>query len=104
MTAYLDKVNPMASPDCLDELKGYTEKMGADVCLRAINIALDEKKTGWSYIRAILRDKLAQGVTCLADWEALDAKRGETGTRAAEPEKRFSWTELAAQMEAEDRT
>lgn len=75
MDCYLGKVNPNASPDSLDELKGYVEQMGADCCIRAINIALDEKKTNWSYIRGILRSKLSQGVRCIADWDALNEKR-----------------------------
>lgn len=77
MTAYLDKVNPMASQTCLDELKGFCEEMGAECCLRAIDIALDAKKTSWSYIRAILRDKLSAGVKCLADWDELEEARNQ---------------------------
>lgn len=84
MTAYLDKVNPMASQTCLGELKGFVEEMGAECCLRAIDIALDSKKTSWSYIRAILRDKLAAGVKCLADWDELDAKREQEKTATGE--------------------
>ena len=83
MDCYLDKVNPMASPASLEELKAYVEHMGADCCLRAINIALDEKKTTWSYIKAILQNKLSQGVRCIADWDALDAKREEEKKRGA---------------------
>lgn len=77
MDCYLGKVNPMASPASLDELKSYVAQMGPDCCLRAINIALDEKKTTWSYIKAILQNKLSHGVRCIADWDALDAKREE---------------------------
>lgn len=83
MDCYLDRVNPMASPASLEELKAYVEHMGAECCLRAINIALDEKKTTWSYIKAILQNKLSQGVRCIADWDALDAKREEEKKRGA---------------------
>ena len=48
---------------------------GAMACKRAFDIALDSKKTTWSYIRAILRDKLSSGVRCLAHWDALEEKR-----------------------------
>lgn len=75
MSAYLNKVNPMASAASLEELKNFYLEMGAPCCLRAIDIALDEKKATWSYIRAIMRNKLQQGVRCLADWDRLDAKR-----------------------------
>lgn len=74
MSAYMGKVNPTPSQMSMEELKGYVESMGADVCLRAIDIALDAKKANWNYIRAILRDKKKQGVKCIADWDALDAK------------------------------
>ena len=74
---YLNRINPEASPASIAELRGFAEAMGADVCKRAFDIALDEKKTTWSYIRGILRNRQAQGVTCLADWDALDQRRGE---------------------------
>lgn len=72
--AYLNKINPQASQMCLEELKAFCEEMGEACCLRAMDIALDAKKTSWSYIRAILRDKKAAGVRCLADWDKADAK------------------------------
>lgn len=59
----------------MDELRGYVRDMGPDCCTRAFDIALDEKKTSWSYVRGILRAKLAQGVRCLADWDRLEAGR-----------------------------
>ena len=80
---YLDRVNPMASRASLEELAGFESTMGTAVCQRAIDIALDERKASWSYIRAILRDKQAKGVRSLADWDGLEAKReggGNDGT------------------------
>ena len=79
MSAYMDKINPQPSETCIGELKGFTEHMGAEVCLRAINIAMDERKTYWSYIRAILRDKQSRGVKCLADWDRLEEGRKHRG-------------------------
>lgn len=75
LSDYLNRVNPAASPASLDELKGYAEQMGKDVCIRAIDVALDSKKATWPYIRAILRDKLQRGVKCIADWDALEGSR-----------------------------
>lgn len=69
---YLNRINPSASSTSLDELKGFAEVMGPDVCRRAFDIALDSKKTSWPYIRAILQDKQRRGVRCLADWDALE--------------------------------
>lgn len=54
MNFYFDRVNPTPSPMSIDELKHYTASLGADVVLHALGIALDERKTGWSYIRGIL--------------------------------------------------
>lgn len=82
MSAFLNKINPMASQTCLDELKGYVEEMGPDCCLRAFDIALDSKKTTWAYIKGILRSKLSQGVRCIADWDALEEKRNGGGGKA----------------------
>lgn len=72
---YLNRVNATASPASLDELAGFVEAMGPDVCRRAFDIALDERITRWSYIRGILQDKQRRGVKCLADWDALDGQR-----------------------------
>lgn len=79
LSDYLNRINPSASPMSLDELKGYAEEMGEAVCKRAFDIALDSKKATWPYIRAILRDKLANGVKCLADWDALEERRPKQG-------------------------
>lgn len=90
MSAFLSKINPMASQTCLDELKGYVEEMGPDCCLRAFDIALDSKKTTWAYIKGILRSKLSQGVRCIADWDALEEKRN-VGSGKAKDVASNSW-------------
>lgn len=72
---YLDRINPVASPTCLEELSGYAKDLGKDVCLRALDIAVDVKKTTWPYIRAILQDKQRRGIKSLAAWDASDAER-----------------------------
>lgn len=82
MRAYLD-MNPDASPNSIDQLKGYMEQMDADCCLRAINIARDERRPTWSFVHGILRNRLSAGVRCIADWDALDAKREEEKKRGA---------------------
>lgn len=79
---FLDRVNPMASQTCLDELAGYARVMGSAVCKRAVDIALDNKSANWSYIKAILADKQARGVRCIADWENLEKERCEKNAAA----------------------
>lgn len=82
MTAYMDRINPTPSQTSMDELKNYVEQLGAAVCIRSIEIAQDERKTSWSYIRGILRNWTSKGVTCLADVEALDTAHRRTGKGA----------------------
>ncbi len=71
---YLNRINPSASQISIDQLKGYEENMGAEVCIRAFDIALDNKKATWSYIKAILSKWQSLGVKCLADIEEKDKK------------------------------
>lgn len=88
LSDYLNRINPTASPSSLEELRSYAEDMGKDVCIRAFDIALDNKKTTWPYIRAILRDKLQRGVKCLADWDALETEREKSKKEAGDDENR----------------
>lgn len=74
VSSYLDRINPSASQTSIQELLSYAENMGDEVCIRAMDIALDNKKTTWSYIRGILRNWQSLGVKCLADIERLDKK------------------------------
>lgn len=67
MNFYLDRVNATPSPMCIDELKQYTATLGADVVLHALGIALDERKTGWSYIRGILSRYERDGLKSMED-------------------------------------
>lgn len=75
VSAYMNMINPTPSQSCLEELRAFAEEMGADVVIEAFNVALDEKKTAWSYIRAILRNYHATGVRCLADVQRIREER-----------------------------
>ena len=81
---YANRVNATMSDMVISSLLGYEKIMGADCCIRAIDIAMDEKKATWSYINAILKSKEKQGVRCLSDWDELEARRekgGEAGNQ-----------------------
>lgn len=65
MTLFLDKINATPSMMAIEELKGYTEDLGADVVCYALNKSLDEKKTAWSYIKGILKNYSREGITSL---------------------------------------
>ena len=78
LRVYMDKVNPTPSRLCIDQLAEFAQSLGAEACVHAIQVALDEKKTGWSYIRGILRGYREDGVRCLADIQAREAERDRT--------------------------
>lgn len=90
LSAYMDRINPTPSSHCLDELKCFAEVMGTECCLRAMDIAIDERKTSWSYIRGILRAKQSAGVKCLGDWDALEEKRREARDETGSSESPFA--------------
>lgn len=75
MDAYMNRIDPTPSPSSMDELKGYIKTMGPECCIRAIDAALDAKKASWNYVRRVLMNKASQGVHCIADWDAVEARR-----------------------------
>ena len=77
MNLYLGRVNPLPSGACIDELKGYTKRLSADVVCHAINAALDDNKFAWSYIRAILQNYEREGVRDMAAVQRREAARQE---------------------------
>lgn len=66
MDFYLDKINATPSTALTSELAAYTADLSADVVLHALGVALDERKTSWSYIRAILQRYCQEGLRTLA--------------------------------------
>lgn len=74
---FLNRINPAPSMTCLEELKGYEADLGAAVCIRAMMVALDEKKSNWAYIRGILRNKQRAGIRSLEAWDAYEAQRSQ---------------------------
>lgn len=81
LSDYLNRISPTASPYNLDILKGYAEVLGADVCKRAFDIALENNANNkWLYIKKILSNLQSQGVRCLADWEAIERERKSKGS------------------------
>ncbi len=101
---FMDEIHPTPSQSCIDEIRGYIEEMGADCVLRAIDIAIDNKVPKWTYIRAVLQDKLREGVRSLANWDALEERRAETSARSGATQtqrapERKSFAEIAAELE-----
>ena len=82
---FLRKVNPNASGECLRELLDFEALLGSEVCEYAINYAIDEQKTSWSYIRAILSSFVKDGVLSMDDVRRREQMRqqrsGKSGSR-----------------------
>ena len=97
LASYANRVNPMPTETCRAELETFVRELGADVCLRAIDVAIDERKTNWSYIRGILRAKKEQGVKSLADWDAKERKRGN-GSGVVRNDTGRKWNLQAADL------
>lgn len=73
--AYLDMISPTPSSSSMRELMEFEKDMGSDVCLRAIDEALDTNARSWPYIKSILKSKREQGVKSIQDWDRINAKR-----------------------------
>ncbi len=51
------------SRTCLQELRTFVTRLGVDTCLFAVERAGEEGRGNWSYVRGILRDLQAKGIT-----------------------------------------
>lgn len=73
--AYLDMISPTPSSSSMRELMEFEKDMGSDVCLRAIDAALDANVRKWPYIKTILEKKKEQGVKSVEDWDRQETDR-----------------------------
>lgn len=91
------------SQSAVAELEGYISDMGAEVCLKAVDAAIDAGMVGWGYVRGVLIKKQSQGVQSVEDWDRVEAERdADKVIRDSRKEGRFSWAELAVQMDEEE--
>lgn len=84
---YRETVTGMLSERSAQELDQFVEAMGDTVCIRAMEMAMDNGKTSWSYIRAILSNWQSAGVHSVQDVESMESRRaaqrsGEDSTAA----------------------
>lgn len=86
MCFYLDKINPTPAAIALSGLKDYTAALGADVVLHAMQIAVDERKVSWSYLRGILSRYQREGLRDIGA-VLLSEQRFEDG-KAAKAQRR----------------
>lgn len=96
MNLYLDRVNALPSASCVDSLKNYVSLLGADVCCKAIEVSLDDKKPSWSYIKAILASYHRDGVRSLADVQQREANREAEKAAAEKYRNRLKPSQITA--------
>lgn len=84
---YQDKITAMPSSVVISELQDFCSRLPADLCIRAIDIALAERNTRWSYIKGILRNFERDGITSLQELEAREQQRQPppAGNRGGSP-------------------
>ena len=107
MTYFMDRINPYPSQTAIDFLKGYTASLGADVVIHAFEIALDEKKTNWRYIQAILQGYEQNGYKTLIDvtdaeqrFKEEKEKRGQR-QHSSKPESRATGKQFNVHYDVE---
>jgi len=72
---FLNHINPTASDLSIDEISGFAQILPEALIIHAMQIAMDEKKTNWGYIRGILRNWHSKGYVCLADVKVGEERR-----------------------------
>lgn len=74
MAALMDQLGPISSTAAQEALAWYKD-MGGELCLHAVELALDNGKRSWSYVRGILRRWEKDGVKTLAAVQAEEKAR-----------------------------
>ena len=100
--AYMRRVNPTPSPASMAELLEFEQELGTEVCLRAIDAALDENHRTWSYIKAILTAKRDAGVRSAEDWDRLEAERMTAKARQTAKAEGYDPEKMQAPMDFGD--
>lgn len=64
---FMDHVNPTPSPIAIGDIQFflYQANLDADVMIHAMQIAIDERKNSWSYIKAILQRYANNGLNTM---------------------------------------
>ncbi len=91
MSFFMDRVNPSPSPIAIGDIQFflYQANLDADVMIHAMQIAIDERKNSWSYIKAILQRYANTGLNTmnavLNDEQQRAAARASGGRQAKPP-------------------
>lgn len=78
MAALMDQLGPISSTAAQEALAWYKD-VGGDLCLHAVELALDNGKRSWSYVRAILGRWEKEGIKTLAAAQAEEKAREKGG-------------------------
>lgn len=73
--AFMSRINPTPSSGSMTELLEYERTLGTEVCLRAIDKALDANAPSWNYVRGILNRCKEQNITSLEEWDRQEGQR-----------------------------
>lgn len=84
VAVYCEKISAIPSTSCISELVGFSDTLGEELCLRAIDIALDANARSWRYIKAILQRWQDAGYKTLADVDRDKADRQSRKGNAAD--------------------
>ena len=84
LSHYQDCITPTPPSTVAQLLIAYTDELGADVVIHAIDEAVNQRKLTWSYIQAILQRYSREGLNTLAMVEAdeLAKSRRKAGKQA----------------------
>ena len=84
LSHYQDCITPTPPSTVAQLLIAYTDELGPDVVIHAIDEAVNQRKLTWSYIQAILQRYSREGLDTLAKVEAdeLAKSRCKTGKQA----------------------
>lgn len=96
MRFFLGRINATPSQIAIEELGEFAKDMEADVIIAAMNYALDEHKTTWSYIRGTLRGYKQRGIRTMGDLQRANdefeqSKKRQEETRNASTRKNSKW-------------
>lgn len=75
VAVYCEKISAIPSTACISELVGFSDTLGAELCLRAIDIALDANARDWRYVKAILQRWQEAGFKTITDVDRAEAAR-----------------------------
>lgn len=84
MQFFLNRINATPSMTSIEELGDFAKDMEADVIIAAMNYALDEHKTTWSYIRGTLRGYRQRGIRTMGDLQRANDEYERAKQRKAE--------------------